>query len=185
MATQLAEVMTKLVELLQDLQSEERAKVVQAALTILGDVGNGKASTGFGTKGETNLAENLSGLPKPAVQWLKKHGVAEDRLLEYFHIEGQTAEAIALPGNATKKSEQVQNTYLVQGIVGLLSNGEAAFADESARLLSEHFGCYDSTNHAKYMKFGNKIAGSKAAGWKLTAPGLSAAALLIKGSPAE
>ena len=42
-------------------------------------------------------------------------------------------------------------------------------------------GCYDATNHAKVCKaFGNKLRGSKKGGWQLTAPGLAAAAELIK-----
>ncbi|GGK17241.1 hypothetical protein GCM10011394_28060 [Luteimonas terricola] len=73
------------------------------------------------------------------------------------------------------------NTYLMLGIAAFLSTGEASFTDKDARELCEHFGCYDATNHAKYIKeFGNKITGSKSSGWKLTAPGLNAAAELVK-----
>jgi hypothetical protein len=73
------------------------------------------------------------------------------------------------------------HTYLMQGFAAFLATGEASFSDKDARDLCEHFGCYDATNHAKYIKeFGNRITGSKNAGWKLTAPGLTAVAELLK-----
>jgi hypothetical protein len=152
---------------------------------LLGDPPSGLSKISKGTP-ETDTfapADGEANLPRAATQWTKKNAVTAAHLEQYFHVEDGAATAIALPGVTTKRSEQVINTYLVQGIVGLLTNGEPAFTDEDARKLCEHFGCYDTTNHAKYTKeFGNRITGSKAGGWRLTAPGLTAAAELIKQS---
>jgi Rieske Fe-S protein len=61
-----------------------------------------------------------------------------------------------------------------------LQSGGTDFSEDTARQYCQHLGCYDSPNHSKYLKgFGNKITGSKDSGWKLTAPGLTAAAKLI------
>jgi hypothetical protein len=69
------------------------------------------------------------------------------------------------------------------GVGALLKSGKAEFADEAARNNCENLGCYDMNNHGKTLeKLGNTITGSKKNGWKLTTPGLTAAAALLKSS---
>ncbi|MGR4871898.1 hypothetical protein ACIPRI_23875 [Variovorax sp. LARHSF232] len=183
MGNQLAEAVGGVVEVLNPLTSEERIRVVNAALTLLGEVGG--QSSGRGPGGGRPADDGGEGSElglSPAVKaWLRKVKLEESQLEEYFHFDQGKAQPIALPGNASKRIAQVVSTYLMQGLSSYLASGEPAFADADARKLCEHFGCYDHTNHAKYLKeFGNKITGSKAGGWKLTAPGLSAVADLIK-----
>jgi hypothetical protein len=113
--------------------------------------------------------------------WLAKAKITKDQLEQHLHFDNGQVKVISLPGNATKRIDQVRHTYLMQGLASFLTTGDASFSDKDARELCEHFGCYDHTNHAKYIKeFGNRITGSKSAGWKLTAPGLTAAADLIR-----
>ncbi len=182
MSSPLTTAMSKVVELLNPLSSEERKRVVQAAFALLGEDA-APSSLGPATN---NYAEDASSdtLPKvhaTASQWLKRTGVTQDQLDQHLYFDGGTAKVISLPGGASKRIHQVMNTYLMLGIAAFLSTGEASFTDKDARELCEHFGCYDATNHAKYIKeFGNKITGSKSSGWKLTAPGLNAAAELVK-----
>jgi hypothetical protein len=67
------------------------------------------------------------------------------------------------------------------GLAALFSSGEASFSDDAARNVCTHFGCYDQRNHSTYVKaLGNNVTGSKSAGWKLTAPGLTAIANRVK-----
>jgi hypothetical protein len=67
------------------------------------------------------------------------------------------------------------------GLASLIGSGDPSFTDEQARALCVHFGCYDNGNHSTFVKaLGNQATGSKTSGWKLTSPGLSAIAELIK-----
>ena len=116
-----------------------------------------------------------------ASAWVKKYGVDVERLHKLFHFDHGRVTCIELPRAGRTKREDVVSTYLLQGVASLLSGGEGAFSDDDARKLCEHFGCYDSSNHSKALgEFGSSIAGSKSSGWKLTAPGLAAAATLVK-----
>lgn len=97
------------------------------------------------------------------------------------HVDGSGATLLSAVGDG--KRQQTINTYLLTGVAALLSTGKAEFTNETARNNCENLGCYDIGNHANTLKkFENKITGSKAVGWKLTAPGLTAAAALLKSS---
>lgn len=186
MANPLADATSKLLDVLTPLVSEERHRVVRAALMLLGDDAGPVRSAPIGAGNEQSLdkGDEADFLPMGAKVWIKKTGITLSQLEHYFHFDQGKVLPIALPGHATAKSEQTIHTYLVQGIASLLENGEAAFTDEQARRRCEHFGCYDSGNHTRYLKaLGNKATGSKSSGWKLTTPGMSSAAELIKQSP--
>jgi hypothetical protein len=67
------------------------------------------------------------------------------------------------------------------GIAKLLEAGDSSFDDKAARELCKSAGCFDNTNHSKYLgDKGNEFAGSKDKGWVLTAPGLKRGAALVK-----
>jgi len=84
-----------------------------------------------------------------------------------------------IPGK--NKKEKNLNAYLLTGIGQYISTGDTSFDDKTARALCTTFACYDSTNHAVYMKGkGNELTGSKENDWKVTAPGLKKGALLVK-----
>jgi hypothetical protein len=83
------------------------------------------------------------------------------------------------PGSSTKV--KTINAYILTGISKLLATGEAKFDDESGRAVCESMGCFDKTNHSKFVKEkGNVSGGSKGSGWTLTGPGLKSGADLIK-----
>jgi hypothetical protein len=187
MPNPLADATSKLLDVLSPLESQDRLRVVQAVLTLLGENSSVKAAVAAVKNRETQDQSAASDddaseeFPAQGKAWLRKHSVSREQLEHALHIDKGKVQPIALPGTATKKIDQVQAAYLVQGIAALLETGEAGFSDEAARTSCEHFGCYDSTNHAKYVKsLGNRLTGSKSTGWKLTAPGLAAAAELIK-----
>ncbi|MCP3371172.1 hypothetical protein [Bradyrhizobium cajani] len=170
--------MTKVVEVLSPLSSEDRARVIGAALALLGDAQSMIAAPTFG--GSKADGVELDALPSRAKSWMSQHGVSTVELQQIFHIEGGVADFIAaVPGR--NKKEQTYNAYVLTGLGQLLCTGAPTFADKAARALCEISGCYDSANHAAHMKDkGNEFTGSKDKGWTLTAPGLKRAAELIK-----
>lgn len=182
MSDLLATAMSKVIEVLTPLESDQRKRVIQAAFALLGEESTPKAFGSESSKKTASADEDaIEGVPQAASVWLAKAKITKDQLEQHLHFDGGQVKVISLPGNATKRIDQVLHTYLMQGLASFLATGDPSFSDKDARELCEHFGCYDHTNHAKYVKeFGNKVTGSKSAGWKLTAPGLMAAADLIK-----
>lgn len=180
----LAEAATKLVDILSPFGSEERMRVVQASLTLLGETSTFKnqsgATQGVG-KQDGNDDDSTTEMSTQGKVWMKRNNVTIEQLEHCLHFDSGKVEPIALPGSATKNIDKVINTYLITGLASFLATGEASFSDQTARGFCEHFGCYDGGNHTKNMKgLGNRITGSKSAGWKLTAPGMTAALALVR-----
>jgi formylmethanofuran dehydrogenase subunit E-like metal-binding protein len=170
--------MTKVVEVLSPLSPEERARVIGAALALLGDT---QSTIAAPTPGGPKVEDvELGALPSRAKSWMSLHAISAVELQQIFHIEAGAADFIAaVPGR--NKKEQTYNAYVLTGLGQLLSTGAPAFTDKAARALCELSGCYDSANHSAHMKDkGNEFTGSKEKGWTLTAPGLKRAAELIK-----
>ena len=114
-------------------------------------------------------------------RWLKQNGIS-DQQLDRIVDRGRNGLEIILdnaPGDTIK--DQVLNLYLLVGFKAFLETGEAAFEDKEARAICEKFGCLDSKHHAEHLNSrGNKFSGSKEQGWKVTKPGMSAIASLMK-----
>lgn len=181
----LAQATTKVVDVLTGFSSEERLRIVKASLTLLGDDFSPQSRSSGGQSRFGQSAEggdhDASEVHSQAQQWMRKSGVTLVQLEHCFHFDQGKVLPIALPGNASSKREQTANAYLATGLAHYLASGDASFTDSDARNFCEQSGCYDSPNHAKSIKaLKNKITGSKSTGWKLTAPGLTAVAELVK-----
>lgn len=170
--------MTKVVEILTPLSSEDRARVIRAALALLGDGQTHAASVSAFEESDDTI--EFGPVPPRARNWMKQNGVSSAELQQVFHIVDGQADVIAtVPGR--NKKEQTFNAYILTGLGQLLLTGSPTFADRAARELCEAVGCYDSANHAAYLKDkGSEFAGSKDKGWTLTAPGLKRASDLVK-----
>lgn len=188
MSTDLAQAMSKVVEVLSPLTSEERQRVVSASLALLGEGGplDLRSKSAPVAASQAATPEAPKGISAQASLWMNKNGLTVEDLEHCFHIEAGSVTTLALPQKSTKRTQQALEAYLLVGFSAFLATGEPAFGDKEAREACEHFGCYDQTNHSKiYKSFGNKIIGSKSGGWKLTVPGIKAAGVLIKESASE
>lgn len=177
----ITEATTTIVDLLTSFTSEERQRIIQASLTLLGENASNKKSTEYQSPVNGNEDSQLEIFSHQTKVWMKQNNVSEDILSEVFHISDNTVDIIAdsIPGKDIKS--KTLNCYILMGISKFLLSGDTSFDDKSARILCENSGCYDLTNHAKYLKDkGNKITGSKTSSWKLTSPGLKCGADLIK-----
>lgn len=138
------------------------------------------ASSASSMKGVLTEVEEGSEFGPSATRWLKQNNLSAQDLEQVFDISPGSVEIIvgALSGS---KKEQTVAAYLLQGAASLLASDQASFTDQQARDLCDKMGCYDVTNHSKNVSdLGNRVTGSKKTGWKLTAPGLIAAATTVR-----
>src|SRR5438128_2666184 len=150
MTKNITDVTATIVEALMPLQSEERQRVVQAALTLLGET-----PLKAGNSRVTDLPDSENeDLPPRARTWMKQNALSKDQLLQVFQIDAEGVDVIAeIPGKINR--EKVRNAYVLLGVARLLSTGEPKFDDKAARSLCENSGFFDGTNHMKFMKGGN------------------------------
>jgi hypothetical protein len=176
------EIVSEIFELLNPLSSDERHRVIQASLTLLGETAAHVSPMSSHQTGGTEIdATDASSISSRARIWMKQYGIAVEDLQQVFQLDAGSTEVIAgeIPGKNRK--EKTYNAYVLTGIATLLSNGNASFDDKSARALCERFGCYDRANHSSTMKDrGSEFTGTKDSGWSLTAPGLKRGAALVK-----
>ena len=176
---QAVETVPKLMDLLIGLTPEERGRAIKAALVLLGDTGTIHENVGTGRPQDVGSTGG-EGICGKAASWMKKEGITRDQLDHVFLIEPEGAEVIGkMPGNS--KRQQTVEAYVLCGLRAFLKDGSFGFTDKEARELCKKVGCYDSPNHYNYKKgFGNYISGNQQSGWKLTNPGLSHAATIVK-----
>lgn len=170
----------KVVDILKPLSSEDRTRVMRAAMVLLGENESGVAPITHVGEGSGGPVGEIGAFPPRARAWMKQNAITPDQLQHVFHVSDGSAEVIAaLPGRNRK--EQTYNAYIITGIAQLLLNGTASFDDKTARALCEKSGCYDSANHSAHLRDkGNEFTGTKEKGWTLTAPGLRRGAEIIK-----
>ncbi len=175
------DVVPKLVSLLLPLSNEDRQKAIAATMILLGQpVTAMETPTSFETSPDTINSGN--GISAKGMGWMNKAKITRDQLDHIFSIEDGEVDVIAARMPGKSKAKQTVQAYILCGLKSYLMKGDTVFLDQDARELCQKVGCYDSPNHFNYTKtFKNLIAGSKDSGWKLTNPGLSEAANLVKG----
>lgn len=179
-AKTLPQVVTDIYNLLNPLESDDRQKVFSSVMTLLGESAVPKMPLASGSGKDMDPERGVSFGVK-ALRWMKQNGVTSEMLEEIYHAEDGHVEIIAssVPGKGKKGPST--NCYLLAGIKALLKTDEAKFQDAEAVELCKHMGCYDQANHAATRSgLGNITSGTKNTGFTLPAPGLRAAADLIK-----
>jgi hypothetical protein len=189
MSTTLTEATAKVFAILDPLPPEDRHKVINAVLMLLGEA-PGRAPTSVAAPAtallpmaSTDADGGLIGLSPQAKGWARKNRVTMEELSQYFHIDEAEVQVPGIPADGRNKKEQVVVCYIFQGLAAFLRTGDSSFTDDDARELCKREGCYDPTNHTKaYKDFGNRLVGAHKTGWKLTRRGEEEAAKLIKSS---
>jgi hypothetical protein len=173
-------VVPKLVQLLEPLSPDERQRAISAAMIIFGQAPLRQTLNLEKEIGEETYDVGV-GISAKAASWMKKNGLTRDQIDHVFSIEPESIDVIAAKMPETGKRKQTVQAYVLCGVGSFLRNGDPTFADQGARAFCAKVGCYDGPNHSTYTSaFGNLVTGSKDSGWKLTNPGLSAGALIIK-----
>ena len=176
-ASKVADVTTKVTNLLLPLSSEDRQRVMKATFALLGEdvvafEARGNATTTTVTPSGGGQYVN----PKVA-NWIRTNALTATQLDQVF--DGGEVIDLNVPGKSAK--QKTINTYVIEGIASFLTTGEPTVDDKKARELCGKVGCFNSANHSVYMgDKGNVLSGSKAGGWRLTGPGLTSGAQLIK-----
>lgn len=174
------EIVGKIVEMLGDLNSDERRRVIQASLTLLGEAPLNAGKSGQ-ESADQEAEETPGNLPARVRTWMRQNDLSSEKIQQVFHNADGRVELIAseIPGNG--KKEKTLNAYVLAGLANYLRSGESTFDDNAAKGLCESHGCLDKSNHAATLKAkGNEFTGSKEGGWTLTGPGLKRAAELVK-----
>ncbi len=175
------DVTAKIVDLLTPLNSVDRQRIIQASFVLLGETPITQKKDDGGGDDKNLNNDDANGISRQAKNWMKQNSITVDQLQQVFHLADGNAEVIAseIPGKDVKS--KTINAYILKGISRMLSTGDSGFDDKSARALCKNSGCYSDANHSVYIKAkGNKLTGSKDAGWKLTAPGMKFGADLVK-----
>ena len=147
--TKTTDVLTSIVDLLEPMESEDRVRIINAALALLGESAS-PAKFGTGTVGEN--AADLGEFSPRAGTWMKQYGISAGELEQVFSVVDGVAEVIATHMPGKDKKEQTYNAYVLTGISKLLSSGVLFFEDKAARALCESSGCYDAANHSTHLK---------------------------------
>jgi hypothetical protein len=167
----------KLVQLLEPLTPDERQRAISAAMILFGQ----SAPNQSGNQSVGEAHEVGEGICAKAASWMKKNAITREQLDHVFSIEADSIDVIAARMPESSKKKQTAQAYVLCGVRSFLRNGDLNFSDADARELCNRVGCYDAPNHAAYTtSFGNLITGSKEPGWRLTNPGLSVGAQIIK-----
>jgi hypothetical protein len=170
----LTQAVANIVQELEDFSSEDRHRIIQASMTLLGE---GPSRRVPGEEDIEPRQDQRGELPAKARTWMKHHALTLEQVNQVFHFGEEGPEIIvSIPG--ANKKEQVRNAYVLCGIGRFLASGETKFTDNVARGICEAGGFFDGTNHMKYMKC-SEFTGSREKGWVLTAPGLKLGASLV------
>ena len=172
-----------IVEALGPLPSDAQERVLSASRAAVGleaaSTGEAKRTKATAKPAEPSKESGDESLNASATAWMKRHGVNAANLENFLHIDGDGVAVLPVALSGKSNKEKCVQAYLLQGIAALVETGKAEFKDDVARDTCDQLGCYDSTNHAK-VDFGKMITGTKKKGWKLTAPGLAAAADFVR-----
>ena len=166
-----------IVKALGPLDSMERHRAIEASLVVLGE----KSANPATSDRKVDQADEQIGLPSRAQQWMRQGGLTADQLEQVFELSNGAVTVIAPEMTGKNNAEKTIKAYVLTGIAAFLSSGTPDFNDKAARQLCETLGCYDRSNHTRYLnEKANNFTGSKEKGWKLTAPGLKYGYTIVK-----
>jgi hypothetical protein len=174
--------LTTIIGVLTPLTSEERQRIVNSALTFLGEpVSSSKQKVTVSDAAAGDADDIADGdYPTHFSKWMKQNSVSSEELDHVFHFNADNSfDILEVPG--ISKREQTLNTYVLTGLGNYLAANDRSFADSTARAFCEKIGCYDQANHSVYLKNkGPEFSGDKSRGFVLTSLGVRRGAVLVK-----
>jgi hypothetical protein len=174
-----AELALQIYNILVTSDSEVRQRVMQSAMTLLGEARLSSPANATPTlEGDGGLGDLKIG-PK-AMRWIQRNAFTRGALEEIYHLENDGMDIIAgsIPG--ASKREKTINCYLLSGIRGLLRSDLPTLDEAETIAVCKRLTAYDRNNHtANRAAVGNRINGKRPT-FTLTGPGETAAAELIK-----
>lgn len=171
-----AELALTIYNLLAPYDSEIRVRVMQSAMTLLGETS---------VRAPRDSPVSLGGfddlkLGPKALKWIQRHSISREMLEEVFHLTGDGVDIIASTVPGASKREMTVSCYLLCGVRGLLKDDESTLDESDAISVCKRLTAYDKNNHTSNRgAVGNKMSGSRPS-FTLTGPGETAAAELIK-----
>jgi hypothetical protein len=174
-----AELALQIYNLLFPHDSELRRRVMQSAMTLLGEGAVQSATPLADVQSTSGVFEDLRLGPK-ASKWIQRHAVNRQMLDEVFHLTGDRIDIIASSVPGASKREMTVNCYLLCGVRGLLKDDVPSIDESEAVSVCKRLTAYDKNNHTtNRLAVGNKMSGNRPT-FTLTGPGEAAAADLIK-----
>lgn len=126
-------------------------------------------------------ADDAEGINAVALKWIKRSDIELSKLQKLFSLGIDEIDLVAKSIPGSSKREKLRNVILLKGVAAYLSTGTPRISSEQLKEASLHYGAYDVGNHARSLKeFAADVAGTKEAGYTLTARGLTAATELVK-----
>lgn len=127
------------------------------------------------------VSEDIEGINAIALKWMKRSGLEPKSLQKLFSLGIEEIDLVAKSIPGSSKREKMRNVFLLKGIAAYLGTGVARMTHEQLKEACIHYGAYDGTNFARYIKeFAAEVSGTKEGGFTLTARGITAATDLIK-----
>jgi hypothetical protein len=174
-----AELALQIYNILVTQDSDVRQRVMQSAMTLLGETTLSAGRRSAGQKDGGGGFDDVKLGPK-ATRWIQKHAVTREMLEELYHLSDEGMDIIAGNVPGASKREMTINCYLLAGIRGLLRNDLPTLDETETIAVCKRLTAYDRNNHTSNRQaVGNKISGSRPT-FTLTGPGETAAADLIK-----
>lgn len=171
--------MTTIIEALRPLESEERHRTVDAAMTYLGEKSKPATKSQAGGA-DTDDDAGDGNYPAGVAKWMRQNAVSAEALDQVYDFrDNGTFEIHDAPGNSNK--EKTLNAYTLVGVGNYLSTNARSFDDATARAVCKRLGCLDEANHASTLKSKHpEFSGDKKSGFMITNVGVKRAAELVK-----
>ncbi|HYE33509.1 MAG TPA: hypothetical protein VEH27_18960 [Methylomirabilota bacterium] len=164
--------LTTVLHALEPLLDQDRERVIDSVRAYFGRTTPVPTPVSSNDRADTSDARISPAVNVKASSWIQRSGLSLDDIQQVFTLEESNIEIIANKLPSAKRSDRVVDAYVLVGLQSFLQTGSPNFPDSSARSLCIDHGCYDSTNHSKYLSGAkNLFTGSKDLGWKLTQPG--------------
>lgn len=174
-----AELALTIYNLLAPHESEVRRRVMQSAMTLLGETAVGASVTAADAQASSGEFDDLKLGPR-ALKWIQRYAISRPMLDELFHLTGDDIDIIANTVPGASRREMTVNCYLLSGVRGLLKDDLPSLDEGETIAVCKRLTAYDKNNHTTNRQaVGNRMSGSRPT-FTLTGPGEAAAAELIK-----